>query len=128
MHAGRADPREAAKTRHRLAQKARDEAVERVAARSLGTRALVASIFSEEAALVESTLRHLLKAAGGGDLKSAQALLPWLNQALGNPTERAEITFPTSPDEAQSLSTSQLEALVAEGQAARLVAVPDDAG
>jgi hypothetical protein len=129
MHAGRADPRQAAQTRHRLAQEAKDRVRDRAAAAglgALGTRSLVAETLVAEHDNLRKALKHLAAAAGAGDIKAAQALLPWLNQALGNPTERAEIRFPTTGQEAQSLSTSQLEALVAQGREARLAAAPDN--
>jgi hypothetical protein len=47
-------------------------------------------------------------------------LIPWIDQALGRPTERVEHKTPTSLEEVQNLSTAELKALVAEGRAKRL--------
>jgi hypothetical protein len=57
-------------------------------------------------------------------LKSAQALIPWINQALGMPTERVQHTTPSRLEELEQMDTAQLEALVAEGRRKRLALVP----
>jgi hypothetical protein len=61
-----------------------------------------------------------LPVGGGGDLAAAKALIPWLNQALGMPAERVEHRAPTSLEDIESMSTAELERLVAEGRARRL--------
>jgi hypothetical protein len=50
-------------------------------------------------------------------------LIPWLNQALGMPTERVEQRKPGSLEELEQMDTAELEALVAEGRRKRLEAV-----
>lgn len=67
---------------------------------------------------VEAAVDHLLTAAAGGDLKSAQALLPWIDQALGKPVVREEHTH--SPGALLSqMSGEELAAIVAQGRAQR---------
>jgi hypothetical protein len=83
----------------------------------LGTRAVVAEALVAEAANVEKAVKLLCQSAGGGDLAAAKALIPWLNQALGTPTERVEHRAPTRLEDLQSMSTEQLERLVADGRA-----------
>jgi hypothetical protein len=81
-----------------------------------GTRAVVAQTLLDEAINVRKAIKHLAVSAGNGDLKSAQALIPWIDQALGKPPERVEVTRPQSLDELAGMEQSQLEALVAEGR------------
>lgn len=69
-------------------------------------------------------MRLLCDSAAAGDLKSAQALIPWINQALGMPQERVQHTTPSTLEELERMDTAQLEALVAEGRRKRLEAVP----
>jgi hypothetical protein len=52
-------------------------------------------------------------------------LIPWVNQALGMPTERVEHRKPTSLEELEQMETSELEALVAPGRKRRLQAPVD---
>jgi hypothetical protein len=57
-------------------------------------------------------------AAGNGDLQAAKALIPWLNQALGMPTERVEHRRPSR--ELEQMDEEQLERLVAQGRRKRM--------
>jgi hypothetical protein len=86
----------------------------------LGTRAVVAEALASEAANVERAVRLLCRSAGGGDLQAAKALIPWLNQALGMPTERVEHRPPRTIEDIQAMDTEELRRLVAEGRAERL--------
>jgi len=101
-------------------REARERAEREVAARALGTRALVAEVFEERALEVRRTVEHLLTAAATGDRAAAQALLPWIDQALGRPTERVETTSTRTVEDVRSLDPASLQALVAQGRAARL--------
>jgi hypothetical protein len=97
----------------------------------LGTRAVVAEALAVEAENVEKAVRLLCRSAGGGDLAAAKALIPWLNQALGMPTERVEHRPPTTLREIQEMDTKELDRLVARGRERRLRAaraVPGTAG
>lgn len=69
---------------------------------------------------MDRAVRLLCRSAGGGDLAAAKALIPWLNQALGTPTERVEHRAPTSLEDIESMSTEELARIVAEGRARRL--------
>jgi hypothetical protein len=115
-HAGRLDSSAGG---HALASKrrqARRRAEEEAAFRALGTRALVAQKLSQEATKVEQALDHLLTAAAAGDIRSAQALLPWIDQGLGKPTERIEQAVPSSRADLDAMGTAALEALVKRGR------------
>ena len=97
----------------------------------LGTRAVVAEALASEPANVERAVKLLCQSAGGGDLAAAKALIPWLNQALGMPTERVEHRPPSTLKEIQKMDTAELERLVARGRERRLRAaraVPGTAG
>jgi hypothetical protein len=78
---------------------------------------------AEKAEQVHEAVRLLCDSAAAGDLKSAQALIPWINQALGMPTERVEHRKPGSLEELEQMDTAQLEALVAAGRKRRLEAL-----
>ena len=95
----------------------------------MGTRAVVATALQEKAEQVHQAVHLLCDSAAAGDLKSAQALIPWINQALGKPTERHELRVPSTVEEIEQLSTEELESLVARGRAKRLAlqAAPEPA-
>jgi hypothetical protein len=78
---------------------------------------------AEKAEQVHQAVGLLCDSAAAGDLKSAQALIPWINQALGIPTERVQHRTPSSLEELEQMDTAELEALVAEGRKRRLMAV-----
>ena|SRR5215207_5706567 len=86
----------------------------------MGTRSVVATALAEKAEQLHQAVGLLCDSAAAGDLKSAQALIPWINQALGMPTEPVEHRVPGSLDELEQMDTAQLEALVAEGRRKRL--------
>jgi hypothetical protein len=91
----------------------------------------VAEALASEAANVERAVKLLCRSAGGGDLAAAKALIPWLNQALGMPTERVEHRPPSTLEELEQMDTAELERLVARGREQRLQAiraVPGPAG
>jgi hypothetical protein len=90
----------------------------------LGTRAVVAEALVAEADKVDRAVRHLVTAAADGDLAAAKALIPWLNQVLGMPTERVEHRLPARLEELDAMDEAQLERLVATGRGRRLRAVP----
>jgi hypothetical protein len=68
---------------------------------------------------VQKAVTLLCEAAGSGDLAAAKALVPYLDQALGKPTERHELRVPSSVEELEQLSDAELERLVAQGRAKR---------
>jgi hypothetical protein len=81
----------------------RDRAAESVLQlQRLGTRAVVAEALVAEAANVDKAVRLLCESAGAGDLAAAKALIPWLNQALGMPTERVEHRLPAGLEETRA--------------------------
>jgi len=86
----------------------------------MGTRALVGLVLSEEHDKLERAIRHLVASAANGDIRSCQALLPWIDQALGRPTERVEAVTATVPDDVTRMDTEDLAALVARGREQRL--------
>jgi len=125
VHAGLADPRKGALARAQKLREARERREERAALSRMGTRSVVATALAEKAEQVHKAVALLCDSAAAGDLKSAQALIPWLNQALGMPTERVEHRKPSSLDELEQMDTEQLEQLVAAGRKRRLAAVPE---
>jgi hypothetical protein len=123
FHDGRSDPVLAGRNSQKSRNAAKERAEQVLALQKLGVRATVAHVLSEKASEIRSAVALLADSAAGGDLKSAQALLPWIDQALGRPTERHEVTTPTSLEDLESMDTGALERLVAEGRARRLRAV-----
>ena len=91
-----------------------------LALQKLGTRAVVAEALVAEPANVDKAVRVLCDAAANGDIAAAKTLIPWLNQALGMPTERLEHRMPTGLDELEFMSEEELERIVAQGRADRL--------
>jgi hypothetical protein len=88
---------------------------------------LLAEALVAEAANVDKAVRLLCESAGAGDLAAAKALIPWLNQALGMPTERVEHRLPTGLEELERMDEKQPERLVAKGRERRLRAEPEPA-
>jgi hypothetical protein len=119
MHAGLADPQAAARTRAERRRLTLVNAENRVAERSLGVRAALGAALAARETDLRRIINGLIDGAVAGDQKAASLLLPYLDQALGRPTERIEHHAPTTPEELESLSTSELEALVAQGRAAQ---------
>jgi hypothetical protein len=80
---------------------------------------------AEKAEQVHQAVRLLCDSAAAGDLTSAQALISWINQALGMPTERVEHHRPTTLSDLEQMDTAQLQALVAHGRQRRLALVKE---
>ena len=91
----------------------------------MGTRAVVATALQEKAEQVHQAVCLLCDSAAAGDLKSAQALIPWINQALGMPTERVEVRDPSTLEDLEQMDTAALQALVAQGRQRRLQLVKE---
>lgn len=120
LHSGRLSPEQGQKALRERRNEAKINAERALSLQKLGTRAVVAQKLASEAALVEATVLSLLTKAATGDLRAATALIPWLNQGLGMPTERVEAVLPTTASEVAEASSEALSALVAEGRARRL--------
>lgn len=120
MHEGRADPALGAQASKEASRKARERVDDVAALRRLGTRQLVAEALVAEAANIKAAISVLARAAAGGDRQAALALIPWLDQGLGKPTERVEVRAPSTLGDLEDMDTAQLEAMVAEGRARRL--------
>lgn len=125
LHAGRVDSAEGGRAKARKARERRQKAEEDVGRRSLGTRAMIADVLHERAEDVATVVNDLINRAAKGDMKAQSLLLPYINQALGMPTERVEHAPPGEAEQLRSASTAELEALVAEGRKRRFSAVPD---
>jgi hypothetical protein len=69
---------------------------------------------------VQKAVTVLCEAAGRGDLAAAKALVPYLDQALGRPTERVEHRQATGLEDLEFMSTEELTRIVSEGRAKRL--------
>jgi hypothetical protein len=80
----------------------------------------VAEALVAEAEKVDRAVRHLVDAAANGDIAAAKALIPWLDQALGKPTERVEMRAPSTLEDLEQMDTAALQALVAQGRQRRV--------
>lgn len=120
IHSGRLNPADGARALAKQRSEAKERADASLSLQRLGTRAVVADTLVAEADDVRATVRSLLSKAAGGDIRAATALIPWLNQGLGMPTERVEHQLPSSTDEVATASTAALAQLVAEGRRRRL--------
>jgi hypothetical protein len=87
---------------------------------------MIADVLHERATDVALVVNNLIDRAKTGDMKAQSLLLPYINQALGLPTERLEHSAPQDASGLRSASTEELEALVARGRSRRLSAVPDE--
>jgi hypothetical protein len=81
---------------------------------------VIAETLVAQAENVQRAVTLLCEAAGSGDLAAAKALVPYLDQALGKPTERHEHRVPSTVEGLESLDQASLERLVAQGRARRL--------
>jgi hypothetical protein len=81
---------------------------------------VVAQALSEKATEIRMAVHLLADMAAAGDRQSALALLPWIDQAYGKPTERVEHKYPASIDELEQMSEEELERLVAQGRRQRV--------
>lgn len=120
LHSGRLSPADGARAKAKRRSEANERTERALSLQRLGTRAVVAQTLVAEADNVEATVRSLLARASQGDIRAATALIPWLNQGLGMPTERVEAVLPTSPEQVAEASSEALSALVAEGRRRRL--------
>lgn len=107
-HSGRLDPSAGGRARAAKVTEARDKAEAADRARRLGTRAVIAAVFDREAAKVEATVSTLLSMAAEGDRQAALAVIPYLNQGLGMPTERVVLAEPQSAEDLQEMDTAAL--------------------
>lgn len=121
IHSGRLNPADGAKAKHEARRRAEERADQALSLQKLGTRAVVAQTLVAEADNVRKTVQSLLERASTGDIRAATALIPWLNQGLGMPTERVEHQLPGTPDEVMKASTAALAELVAEGRRRRVL-------
>jgi hypothetical protein len=96
------------------AQEREARAEQALALQRMGTRAVVAEVLVQKAEKVARTVEHLLNAGAAGDLAAAKALVPWIDQAYGKPTERVEFKQPSTWEELETLSEEDLERLVAQ--------------
>lgn len=119
LHAGRLDSAAGGRARAEKQRKAKEKAEEALARRSLGTRAMIAHVLHEREEDVAKVVNGLIDQAKAGDMKAQSLLLPYINQALGLPTERVEHTTPTTPDEVDRASTETLQDMVARARARR---------
>jgi hypothetical protein len=120
LHSGRMNPADGARAKAEARNQANEKAERALSLQRLGTRAVVAQTLVSEADNVEATVRSLLSRAAAGDIRAATALIPWLNQGLGMPTERVETVLPRDAAEVAEASSEALSALVAEGRRRRL--------
>lgn len=126
LHAGRVDSAEGGRAKARKARERREAAEAEVGRRSLGTRAMIADVLHQRAEDVAIVVNDLIDRAKAGDMKAQSLLLPYIDQALGKPTERVEHDLPSTVSEVREADSAALAQLVAEGRRKRLLAVPDE--
>jgi len=68
---------------------------------------------------LRAAIQTLIDDAAQGDVQAAKLLVPYLNQALGLPTETVEVKVPQSAADLERMPTPQLEAHLATLRAAR---------
>jgi hypothetical protein len=120
LHAGRMTPEQGHTAKRTRAQEREARAEQALALQRMGTRAVVAEVLVQKAEKVARTVEHLLDAGAAGDLAAAKALVPWIDQAYGKPTERVEYKYPSSIEELEQMDEADLERLVHEGRQQRL--------
>ena len=118
MHAGRCDPAAGGRALAMSRRLAREKAEERVAERKLGVRGALSAELHRRSDDVVAAVGLLLDKATAGDVKAAQALLPWLDQAFGKTIPLADKT-PAQEHNLSDLSDEDLAAIVARGRAER---------
>lgn len=116
-HAGRLDASAGGLALAEKRRQARTSAEERAAWARLGTRGVIAARLAARADAVAATVDVLLDAASSGDLASAKLLVPYLNQGLGLPTERVQITGLHEGADLAAMRDEELQALVARAAA-----------
>jgi len=118
MHSGRVDPAAGGRALAERRRAARREAEERVAERKLGVRGALSAELHRRSNDVVAAVGLLLDKATAGDVKAAQALLPWLDQAFGKTIPLADKP-PAQEHNLSELSDEDLAAIVARGRAER---------
>jgi hypothetical protein len=105
-------------------QEISDEEVMRLA--RLGARGLIADRFTSRPAVLARVVDTLMDMAAAGDQGAAKALIPYMNQGFGAPTERVEVLTPESRADIEAMPTDQLAALVQRKRQLRAVAAEDE--
>lgn len=126
IHGGLVDPSEGGRAVARIRREAQQSEEERGRLARLSSRDVIREALAERHTQLRATVHTLLDAAAAGDLQAAKLVGPYLNQAHGLPTERVEVTTPSSGADLDGMSTADLEKLVRE-QRASLRAVDDQA-
>jgi hypothetical protein len=76
---------------------------------------------------IQRAVTLLCEQAADGDVAAAKALIPWINQALGMPTERVEHRLPAGLEELERMDEAELERLVARGRERRRLQLVESA-
>jgi hypothetical protein len=114
FHSGLADPAVGGRAKAAGIQRSKERARELDALSRLGTRAIVAQVFTERAGDVRSVVGSILDDALDLEAPAATrraartALLPWLDQALGRPKESVEVTLPSTVEEIEQMDYAAL--------------------
>jgi hypothetical protein len=126
VHLGLLDPAEGgrAKGRKLREQEISDEEAMRLA--RLGARGLIADRFTSRPAVLARVVDTLMDMAAAGDQGAAKALIPYMNQGFGAPTERVEMLTPESRRDIEAMPTDQLADLVQRKRRLRLAAAEDE--
>lgn len=117
-HSGLLDPAKGAQAR---AQSLRDQAVsaeERARMARLGARGNIADELHSDPVQLRQVVRVLRTMAAQGDKDAAKALIPYLNQGLGMPTETVRVEQPETLEDVRSMTTAELREYAASRRAA----------
>lgn len=119
MHSGVVDPAAGGRA---LAEKRRNAATSEAEVLRMvrvGARGVVAERLHARPLVTARVVDTLMDMAASGDVTAAKALVPWMNQGLGMPTETVHVTTPESLTDLERLGTADLAAYVAQRRALR---------
>jgi hypothetical protein len=113
-HAGLLDPRAGGLARAQKLRLVADEARDRMITARLGTRAIVAAALAEKHEEIRLAIHELADRAADGDRQAALALLPYMTQALGTPSQAQPETLQVDGEDVDlsALDTASLRALL----------------
>lgn len=84
----------------------------------LGARGNIADELHSDPVQLRQVVRVLRTMAAQGDKDAAKALIPYLNQGLGMPTETVRVEQPETLEDVRSMTTAELREYAASRRAA----------
>lgn len=116
-HSGRLDASAGGRARAEALRQEQLTEAERARLARLGPRGVIADTLAERPALVRKAVLVLLEDAAAGDRVAAKALIPYLNQGLGMPTETVQVQRPETTQDLEKMDTADLAAFIASRRA-----------